>query len=140
MNLNNIQLKDFMCGCLLGNSNLSKKYQNSIFYEYTPERRKEYLLWKMRTIEHNLDTEFIYKEHIHNGTICGIQSRTHKYFTKLYDTFYQDGRKTFPFRFVNKYFDDIGLSVLYMDCGHTSWRRQYGTIKMCEIAPMSLTE
>lgn len=140
MNLNNIQLKDFMCGCLLGNSNLSKKYQNSIFYECVPERHKEYLLWKMRTIEHNLDTEFIYKEHIHNGTICGIQSRTHKYFTKLYGTFYQDGRKIFPFGFVDRYFDDIGLSVLYMDCGHTSWRRQYETIKMCEIAPMSLTE
>lgn len=136
MNLNNIQLKDFMCGCLLGDGFLRKQYQNATFFAFNSNKRKEYLLWKKDTIEHNLDVELRYNEYVHriyNNYICRIDSRTHKYFTKLYNIFYQNNKKIIPTDFVEKYFDKIGLAILYMDCGCTSWRKQYGTIKMCEI-------
>lgn len=143
MNLNNIQLKDFMCGCLLGDGFLRKQYQNATFGEGHSKKQKEYLLWKKDIIEHNLDTELKYNEYphkIYNSITCRIDSRVHKYFTKLYNIFYQNNKKIIPIDFVEKYLNEIGLAVLYMDDGCTSWRKQYGTISMCEISTQSFTK
>lgn len=143
MNLNNIQFKDFMCGCLLGDGFLRKQYQNATYGECHSKKQKDYLLWKKNTIEHNLDTEFKYNEYphnIYNSVTCRIDSKTHKYFTKLYNLFYPNKKKILPMDYLDKYLDIIGLAIWFMDDGCTSWRKQYGTIKMLEIATQSFTK
>ena len=130
MNLSNIELKDFMCGCLLGNGNIIKKYQNASYKESLKKNKEEYLIWKKKVIEKNLDTSFKF----YNKKYYNITSTTHNYFTKMFKIFYIENKKIFPIKFINKYFNIIGLSILYMDCGKTYWRKEYGTIKMCELS------
>lgn len=129
MNLRTRDLKSFIIGSLLGDGSLTKakNKQNSSYREGHSSKQKEYLLWKKNILEKNLDIVMRYNEYphkIYKSITCRIESNAHSYFTKLYKLFYPNHKKQLPFKFIEKYFNELSLAILIMDDGYVNWRNK----------------
>lgn len=132
--LTRVELNDFLIGCILGDGNLRRKNknQNATYRESHHISQKQLLLWKKEIFEHNLDVSFKEREFLNNhGSPCiGIESRTHVWFTKMYEKFYEP--KIIPRDMVERNFGILGLAVVYMDDGCTIWSKS-GNTSCCEL-------
>lgn len=144
MNLERTQLRDFMCGSLLGDGSLyiPKGMVNAVYREGHSKKQKEYILWKRRVLERNLDVRFLYSESphpIYDSLTCRIDSTSSLFFTKLHRTFYDaNGVKLIPKWYVERYFGKIGLAVFFMDDGSVEWRN--GRVKQCDFSTYCFEE
>lgn len=124
MKLTRNELKSAIIGMIIGDGCLSKHTDRkknktgNAYYQMTHcEAQLEYLQWKM-DILNNISKCSIYpNEDKRTGKMYyRLYSRANPIYTKLYDRFYQYGKKSVD-EYIIKMITPLALSIMYMDDG-----------------------
>lgn len=123
--------KRFLLGTLLGDGNITSI---GMFQCNHSSKQLEYIKWKAEIISSLLSPLFELKPHMaDDGTgkeheAYYLRTMQNKYLMEIYDVFYQNGIKIFPYsKLLESVFDEFSLAVWYMDdgCFHSN---KYATI------------
>lgn len=141
MKLNEFELTKTISSFLFGDGFLRMRsgVKNATYGCAQIAQHEEYLMWQKSVLE-NLTTVAVYRNAEHtdkNGVnhqeSIRIETKSHPFFTKLYDRWYFQGRKTFSVHDANN-LDWRGLANWYMDDGYIlncQDKSQRGTMWLC---------
>ena len=121
MNLNRSELRSAIIGMVIGDGNLTKRWENgnANFQMSHCEKQYEYLMWKKSILDKiTQSTVHPTKKEMGGKTYTGyhLSSYRHPIFTKLYNRFYHEGHKVLD-EYIVKSITPLSLAILYMDDG-----------------------
>ncbi|SRR5258706_5280348 len=141
--IDRLALRGFMVGSLIGDGSIPTQRYTTPKCRYSEGHSAEfgeYMRWKADFIAQALPVTYTIGERKdpRNGSVyINFVTTTSKFFWKLRNIFYQpDGKRQMPFEFVEKYFNELALAVLFMDDGNLEFSST-GLFKTAEIYTMS---
>ena len=131
--------KEVLFGIILGDGYLQKTGEkNSRLRLEHGYQQKEYLFWKIKTLNQLFQGKPKYLERIHPLTkktykYWRHQSQSTPYLGKLQKVFYPEGKKKIPDE-LEKYLTPISLAVWYMDDGYYYQRDKCGYLYLGNVS------
>lgn len=141
MKLNELELTKTISSFLFGDGflRLRQNMKNVTYGCAQISEHEDYLMWQKEVLE-NITSVAIYRSNaftdkngVNHKNSTRIETKSHPFFTKLFDRWYFQGRKTFSVHDANN-LDWRGLANWYMDDGYIlncQDTHQRGTIWLC---------
>lgn len=143
MRIDRLTLRAFMCGSMLGDGSISRQRRSTQKCHYQEGHSLEffeYLNWKAKFMNEALNVRCSVHKRLdpRNGsTYVKFSTTVSKFFWKLRSLFYEEsGQNVIPREFIEKYFNEFALAILFMDDGNMEFQAT-GLFKTAEIYTMS---
>lgn len=115
--LNSKRLKKILIGVILSDGSLNKRQRNARFDFYNKVKEYSEYLQKVLSYIPNLNPT-LYEKYNKRYDVKGYRvfTKTHRYFTKLYDSFYCDNKKVLT-KYILRRIDEESLAHIWMSDG-----------------------